>query len=414
MRKRSWPRRVADAIRAARASYSVSDPSLYQYLGIAPPIYAGVDVTEGTALGLSAVYRSVMMISQSLAMLPWPTLAPAEDGRMMPVASWLDTPGGPFGPTPFELKETALIHAVLHGDAFLLHRYNQAGALYALEPVHPLIVGVDRWTSARRDIPRPPGDRLYNVVLDDGTVETLTSRSITHVPGPCVDGLRGVSPLTAGRQSLGTTIAGDRAAAKTFGDGALIRALVTPEDDMEPDEADKIQADLDASIGGWEHAAAARVVNRRLKVSPLSMNAADAQFLQSREFQIEEIARWFGIPPFQLMQTTKQTSWGTGIAEQQRGLSRTVLAPWAIRFEQRLSRLLRNPKMISVDFSQLERPNPEAEDAMLLARVAAGVLTKDEYRAIRNMDPLPNGTGAGGAPALPAGATPDQNGGTQQ
>jgi HK97 family phage portal protein len=404
MRRRGVLQRIGDAVRAARASYSSSDPELLHHLGIASPIYAGVEVTEATALGLSAVYRAVMMISQSLALLPWETVDSGPDGRMV-IPSWLDTPGGPVGPTAFELKETGLIHNLLHGDTFFLHRYTQANALYALEPLHPLTVGVDRWLPRMSSIPRPPGDRLYTVTLDDGGTEVLTSRYITHIPGPSVDGLRGISPITAGRQSLGTTIAGDRAAAKTFGNGALINVLVTSDDDMEPEEADKIQDDLNANISGWEHAAAARVINRRLKVSPLSMSSADAQFLQSREFQIEEIARWYGIPPFQLMQTTKQTSWGTGIDVQQEGLSRSVLAPWAVRFEQRLSRLLRNPKRIEVNFDRLERPNVEAEDAMLLARVAAGVLTKEEYRAMRGYGPLPQNA------LPPAGGGPD--GGSQ-
>jgi len=358
-----------------------------------PPVDAGVDVTESTVLGLSAVWRSVSLISGTLAMLPMPTLRETGDGMRQRLPSIFDSPGGPpaeHGPTPFEWRETVLLHLLLHGNAYLVHQYNGAGGLYSLVAVHPACVSVVRWQPGGRE-ERPPGGKWFDVRLDDGTTQRLTARTLLHVPALSSDGLVGMSPIAVARQSLGTTIAGDRAAGRTFGQGALIRGVLTPEDDLEPDEAAEIRDEVNAEVVGWERAAAVKVINRRLKFSPWSMSMADAQFLQSREFQIEEVARWYGIPPFMLGSVTKQTSWGTGIAEQQRGLSRTVLAPWATRIEQRCSRLLPAPRFVQFDFSGLERPNPEAEDAMLIARVEAGLMLPNEYRAYRGLPPLPGG-----------------------
>lgn len=391
-----WPWKRRDQ---PRAQYSIGDPALIQHLGLAPPVYAGVDVTEGTTLGLSAVYRAVSLISGTVGMLPMRTVRDTGEGMRQRTRSFLDDPGGPDGPTPFEWRETVFAHLLLHGNAFLLHRYNMAGALYALEAIHPLCVGVERWLPRQHGGERPPGGKLFRVTLDDGTTEVLTARVLTHIPALTVDGLRGLSPIAVARQSLGTTIAGDRAAAKTFGDGALIRGVLTPEDELEPDEADAIRAELDRNVAGWEHAAAVRVVNRRLKFSPWSMTAADAQFLQSRQFQIEEVARWFGVPPHLLMQTEKQTSWGTGVAEQNRALSRTVLAPWATRVEQRLSRLLPAPRFVEFDFAGLERPTPETEIDLLIKQINAGLLTLNEARAIRNLPPVEGGDTVRGAQA---------------
>jgi HK97 family phage portal protein len=119
------------------------------------------------------------------------------------------------------------------------------------------------------------------------------------------------------------------------------------------------------------------------------MTATDAQFLQSRQFQIEEISRWTGVPPHLLMQTEKQTSWGTGVEEQNRALGRTVLLPWAQRVEHRASRLLAVPRWVEFEFAGLERPSPDREIELLLAQVAGGLLTVNEARAYRNLPPLP-------------------------
>jgi HK97 family phage portal protein len=157
---------------------------------------------------------------------------------------------------------------------------------------------------------------------------------------------------------------------------------------------------LNAKLTGVENAGAIAVINRKLKFTPWTLSNEDAQFLQSRQFQIEEIARWFGIPPFELMQTDKQTSWGTGIEAQQRGLARTVLSPWANRLEQRLSRLLPKNQFAEFEFAALERGNPADEIRLLIEQVNAGLLTKNEARAIRNLPPLPEGP----APTEPANA----------
>jgi hypothetical protein len=90
------------------------------------------------------------------------------------------------------------------------------------------------------------------------------------------------------------------------------------------------------------------------------------------------------------MSSEKSTSWGTGLEEQNRAMARTVLAPWANRFEQRASRLLARPRWAEFDFHGLERPAPDVEIGLLIQQVQAGLLSVDEARAIRNLPPLPD------------------------
>lgn len=368
-------------------SWSIGDPLLADFFSVGPKSLAGVPVNETTALGLSAVWRSVSLISGTIASVPLRTLRD-KNGTREQVPSFLDNPGGPNGQTPFEWTETVLAHLVVHGNAYLAHVYNGAGALVALQPIHPLAVAVDWETDANG---KPTGLKEFTVTLDDGSDRKFNSTTMTQIMALSLDGLKGLSPITVARLSLGTSIAGDRAAARMFGNGNMTSGLVTPEEDVTEEEAKAIKEGLKAKISGVDNAGDIAVINRKLKFTQWSTSNEDAQFLQSRQFQIEEIARWYGIPPFELMQTEKQTSWGTGIESQQRGLARTVLSPWGQRVEQRLSRLLPKSQWAEFDFAGLERANPTDEIRLLIEQVRGGLLTINEARAIRNLEPVTGG-----------------------
>jgi HK97 family phage portal protein len=139
-----------------------------------------------------------------------------------------------------------------------------------------------------------------------------------------------------------------------------------------------------------------------LKFTPWTMDAEAGQFVQSRVHQVEELARVWGVPPHLLGQTEKATSWGTGITEQNRGLSRFTLMGWSTRLEERLSRLLPSPRFAEFDYSGLLQPAPEQEIPLLIAQVQAGLLTVDEARRIRNLGPLPAGAGPSSEVPSPA------------
>lgn len=371
----------------ASASYSLTDPHLLELFNVGPQSYANVNVSEYTALGQSAFYRAVALITTTIAGLPMPTQREVEGTRTR-VSSFLDNPGGPNGPTKFEWTETVLLHLILHGNAYLLHIYNGAGTLAALEPIHPLCVDVEWELDSRR---RRTGRKLFNVSLEDGTRPQLTEAQMTHIPAMSLDGLKGVSLIWVARNSLGTAIAGDRAAAKMFGQGALHAGFLSPDEDLEEGDAESVRDDLKVHATGWENASAIAVLSRRFKFTPWTMSHEDAQFLESRQFQVEDVARWTGVPPHLLMQTEKQTSWGTGVSEQNRGLSRYTLSGWTSRIEQRLSRLLPAPRFVEFDFAGLLKPAPEEEIPLLIQQYEAGLITKNEYRRARGMDPVDGG-----------------------
>lgn len=383
-----WPRATQDKAPEVlqRSLVSISDPNLEILFG-AIPSATGAVVSERTALSLTAVWRAISLISGTIASLPLRTIETDPAGERRQVSSWLDNPCGPGLLVPFAWKELVMFHLLTHGNAYLLKLFNGAGAQVGAWPVHPSQVGVSfDWERA------PVDGKIFTVTLDDGQMLTLTSADITHVMGMSSDGRMGLSPLGIAREAFGTALAGDSAAAHMFGNGALASAIVTSDgEDITPAEAKIVKAQLMAQMTGTGNAGNIAVINRKLKVTQWSLSAADAQFLESRQFSIEEIARIFGVAPHLLMQVQKSTSFGTGITELSLALGRHTLMPWTSRFEEYLTRELSGARRVAeFDFTPLERPNPKDEIGLLIQQVNAGLISVNEARTIRG---LPGVTG---------------------
>jgi HK97 family phage portal protein len=287
----------------------------------------------------------------------------------------------------------------LGGDSFLRHVRNGAGGLAGLQPIHPGCVKVE-WDSDR------PGGKRYTATLADNKRQDFDASSMTQIMGPSLTGLRGMGLVEVARNSLGSAIAADRASAKMFSSGALHSGMVTPEEDVTEAEAKVIKESLNAKTAGWEHAGELAVINRKLKFTPWTMSMKDAQFLELRQFLIQEISRWTGVPASLLSDPGSVSTWGTGVEIQQRGLGRFTLAPWARRIEDPLSRLLAKPRFLEIDFAGLERGTPQEEIDLLIRQVEAGLMTTNEARRIRNMPPIEGGDVLKGQPAPQPEAVP--------
>lgn len=391
-----WTRRDAASGAPTNTVLSISDPTLAALFTPGGLVdLAGVTVGETSVLGLSALYRAGSLISGTLASLPLRTWRDAGGGPREQVASVFDDPDGPAGQTAFEWKETLFWHLVLHGKAGALKIRNEAGGLVRLPLVHPLsfVVRQPTMDEVRHPERMPAGGVWFDVTFDDGSQRALDANDFWYVPGPSLGGQVGMGLLGYARQSLATSIAADRSAAKVFSSGALMSGLATPvEDTFDGDEIGDIRRELNRNVLGHENAGTIALVNRRLQFTPWTMTAQQAQFLESRQFQIEEIARWTGVPPHLLMQVEKQTSWGTGVDEQNQGLSKFVLGHWSNRVQERGSRLLARPRTCEFDFSVLERPNFAVEVDLLMKQTGGKpILTQNEARAARNLPPVEGG-----------------------
>lgn len=377
---------------------SIGDPAFVDFFGLGTNL-TGQNVNEISSLGVAAVWRAVSALSSTIANLPLRTYRELDDGSQAEVRSFLDDPGGFESMTPYEWMETVMVHLLLHGNAFLLHVYGGAGQIVGLQPVHPTLVGIRKDSTV-------PGGKVFDITTDNATNLLLTPVDLTHIPGLTTDpNGRGLSPISIARNSLGTTLAGDRSAARLFGNGMLLSGLVTPEEDLTEEEAKTIKESLRQKMLGTDHAGDVAVINRKLKFDRWSMSMEDAQFIESRRFQIEEVSRIFGVPPHLLMDMERQSSWGTGLIEQNQAWARYTLQGWTRRIEQRLSRLLPRPRFAQFDYKGLVKPTPGEEIRLVLEELNGGLITLNEARAIIDLPPVDGGDDL----RLPAGQTPPED-----
>jgi HK97 family phage portal protein len=345
---------------------------------------AGVSVTEIKALGIPAVWRAVQLIASTTASLPFhPYRATDTGGRVLvrtgQAASLLDKPHPDM--TPFELWEQTLCHVALWGNAYLRILRNQLNQIRELWLIHPSRVRVGRSSET--------GAKLYSI---DGSSDALTDREILHIPGFGYDGVCGVSPIRAARQGLGLALAAEEYGAKFFGSGSLATGILQTEQRLTQPQADALHARWKAKRAGLNSAHEVIVLDSGAKFEQLSIPPEDAQFLQTRSFQVAEIARMFGIPPHMLQDTDKSTSWGTGIEQQSIGFVVYTLRPWLSRVEQRVTQILR-PEPVYARFSVegLLRGDSKTRAEFYRRMWEIGVYSTNEIRALEDLPPVDGG-----------------------
>lgn len=369
--------------RESFAQWNANDPAFAEWW-----IGTGSDqeiVTPQTVLGLSAVIRSVSIISTTIAGLPFRTYEKEGENDRVEMPSDFDDPWpGIDGMTPFAWMETVLIHLLLWRHAFLWHMDRDDGRGIAYQPVNP-----DIFVKVYRE----NGKRKFDYSAEGGEIKTVGSETVTYIPGPSLDGTSGHPLLWAARAIFSAAISGDQSAKSTLKRAIRIGGLIVPadnEEDFEPEEGKAILEALRASVMGRENAGDLALINRRLKLQPWSPNNLESQFDEHRKYVLMQMEQLFGIPPHLLADTEKQTSWGTGVAEQNLSLARYTLRGWSDRIEQTLSMRLPNPKTqyCEFDYAGLLQGTPEQEIKLLIEQVEGGLLTIDEARKMRNLPPL--------------------------
>lgn len=403
----------------------ISSSSIVEWLGM-KPTYSGADVTEKTALTMPAVWRAVNLLAGTSAALPFKpyrrgdaTLKPLTSGA---AADLLDMPHPDL--VPYDFWELVYGQRLLWGNAYILKLRDGLGRVVELWPIHPSRVKVGRVTpdGAMGDS-RYIGRKVY--AIDGGEPAggfTYHDDEIMHLPGFGYDGICGISPIALARQGIGLALSAEEYGARLFGSGSLAAGILQTDQKLRPEQADALQARWKQKAAGLAHAHEAVVLDSGVSWHQLTIPPEDAQFLESRKFQVVEIARMFGIPPHMLMDVDGSTSWGTGIAEQTLGFVIYALQNWLIRTEQRVTQLLR-PQSVYAKYSLqgLLRGDPKTRAEFYRKLWEIGVLSSNDIRAFEEMPPVaggdvyyrplnfgvlgePNPDKAGGQAALPAGA----------
>lgn len=371
----------------------ISSASILDFLGVRPTD-SGVNVTEVTSLGMPAVWQSVNLIAGTCASLPLHAFRKGDRSRKILTtgqsANLLDDPHPDL--VPYDFWEIVHGHRLLWGNAYILKLRNAIGQIVELWPIHPARVKVGR-VGAGGD-PDLMGQKVYAVDggEDAGGLTYVGNREILHLPAFGYDGISGVSPIRIARQGIGLSLAAEEYGARLFGNGSLASGILQTEQRLKQEQADLLASRWKQKHSGLRTAHEVVVLDAGAKFQQLTIPPDDAQFLESRQFQVREVARIFGVPPHMLMDVEGSTSWGTGIEEQTLGFVIFTLRRWLIRTEQAVTKMLK-PDTVYAKFSLegLLRGAPKDRADFYTKLWNIGVLSTNDIRELEDMSPVDGG-----------------------
>lgn len=376
---------------ALEGTLPLTDTTLVQWLNEGLRSYTGKRVTETSALEFSAVYRAVTLISGTLAGLTLHGYTKGPGGARVELpdadelAELLDDPHPDM--TPFELWELVYGSLLLWGNAYLRILRDPLGRVRELWWVNPGCVKAGR---------ADDGTKVYVIDRGQPTQQIHTDDTMLHIPGFGYDGVCGVSVIRAARHGIGVALAAEEYGGRLFGNGSLATGVLQTEQRIDVEEASNLKRLWKAAGTGLESAHDVRVIGSGAKFHQLTIPPEDAQFLQTREFQVTEVARWFGLPPHMLAQVDKSTSWGTGIEAQQIAMVVYTFANHYRRVEQRLTKLSRRMRgnarrYVRVGVEGLLRGDSAARSAFYQVMFGLGALSTNEIRALEDLPPVEGG-----------------------
>lgn len=370
----------------------ISSPALAQFIGLGAHTKAGVSVNEGKALTISAVWRAVRVIT-SAANLP---LEAYKVWTLEPVAHPIVRSMNPTL-TNFEVKETIFASLALWGNAYCYKQRSPAGKIIALVPIDPGRVKVHKVDFDKETRALMPSGKLFEVTHPTKSIsEVFDETEILHIPGLSYNGIVGISPIGCAAQSLGVSIAAEEYGARFYGSGSLMSGVLTTDQSIDQAAADALKKRWQDKVAGVGRSHEVVVLDKGAKFQQISIPPADAQFLESRRFQIEEVARWFDLPPHLLFQTDKSTTWGSGLEQQTQGAITFGLQSYLTRVEERFSKEVITDPEVETKFNLdgLLRGDSAARSSYYASGYQNGWLSIDEIRRKENLPPLPDGSGA--------------------
>lgn len=307
------------------------DGTLIEALGVTPSA-AGISVTPESAMRLSAVSACVRIIAESIASLPLHVYRRLPDGRRqrvtdLPVVRLLAHEPNELM-SSFVFRETLAAQVLLWGNAYapILRR---AGDPIELLPVASKDVQVR--------LSRTLG-LFYDVVMPDGSVRAFNQADMLHVPGLSWNGLLGLSVIRHAAQSIGLGLAAEQFGASFFGNSAAPSGYISIPGALGDEEIKALRTSWYAAYGGIANANRTAVLFEGGKFERVTIPPDEAQFVETRKFQVSEIARWYRVPPHMIGDLERATF--SNIEHQALEFVTHTLRPWLVRFEQELNRKL--------------------------------------------------------------------------
>ena len=295
---------------------------------------SGVAVTEKTAMAISAVYACVGLIAGAISSLPLPVYRRTAEGRSRVEDYYLhpllnDQAHAIWSsPVFWEYLVTALL---LKGDglAEIQRGSGYSPTITGFRPMNPDAVEV-----------KSDGMQLWYIEWGgDGGARVIHQDDVLHIPGLGFNGLRGMSQIKfAARNSIGTAISAETYSGAFFKNGAKPDFALSSEQNITQEQADVLRNTWYDRYQGASKAHLPAVLAGGLKVEQLTMTAEDAQLIDTRKFQVEDIARFFGVPPHMIGHTESSTSWGSGVEQMSIGFVKYTLGRHLKKIEKEVQR----------------------------------------------------------------------------
>lgn len=349
---------------------------------------AGVVINQDTALNYSAVYSCVKVISETIAQLPWSVFQNVSGGTTdknvtHPVYRLIHTRPNPEM-TSFSFKETMMAWALLWGNGYAEIEKDVSGRPIALWPISP-----NRVKPTRDD----QGNLIYEVRNGVSAPVIIKSDEMFHLHGLGFDGLVGYDIVTLASRSIGLGVASQEFGASFFGNGAIPGGIITNEIGKElSDKGIKsLLAKFNRKLRGPVNAHKVEYIDAGMKYQQIGVAPEAAQFLETRKFQVNEIARWFRVPPHKIADLEKATF--SNIEEQNIQFVTDTIQPWVTRIEQEADYKLFSSSKFYTKFNlnSLLRGDAESRAAFYRSMFDMGSLSPNEIRSFEDLNPIDGG-----------------------
>lgn len=339
-------------------------------------------VTPDAALQISAVFACVELLAQTISTLPLYVYKDTDDGGRNPDKGrlWMLLHERPNAwMTPSEFLSAMVVNRMLRGNAYAQIIRDGAGEPIALVPLSP----------DQMEVSVTAGGEVYTY-YQDGVISVLAPENVIHWKG-LGNGFIGLSKLEYMRATADEAISAQDNASRLYGSYSKPSGVLQTDSSLNDDQ---LKAVFERFKGMSRGGAGLYVVDRGLKYQQLSLTPADAQLLQTRQFSVEEICRWFGVPGV-LVGSTATTTWGSGIQQIIEGFHKFTIGPLCKQLEQALFRRLVDvtdmDTTIEFKLDGFLRTTPEARASFYSTMAQNGAMTRNEIRRLENLPPVEGG-----------------------
>ncbi len=353
---------------------------------------SGKAVTERSAMQMTAVYSCVRILSEAVAGLPLHLYKYTDSGgKAMALDHPLyyllhDEPNAEM--SSFVFRETLMTHLLLWGNAYAQIIRNGKNEIVALYPLMPNKMSVDRDENGRLYYTYYRGSD--EAIKNKDFSVTLQPSDVLHIPGLGFDGLVGYSPIAMAKNAIGMAIACEEYGAKFFANGAAPGGVLEHPGTIK--DPQRVRESWQSTFGGSGNANKIAVLEEGMKYTPIGISPEQAQFLETRKFQINEIARIFRVPPHMVGDLEKSSF--SNIEQQSLEFVKYTLDPWVIRWEQSIQRSLLSKDEKAVYFVKFNLEGLLRGDYQSRMNGYAigrqnGWMSANDIRELENLDRIP-------------------------